>query len=319
MALDLTGIRAAHERIKPRLHNTAVLTSSSLNARLGAQLFFKCENFQKTGSFKARGALNAVFSLTTEQAARGVATHSSGNHGAAVAWAASLRGIPCHVVMPQNSSRFKIHMAETYGARLTFCEPTSSAREAACQAVLIATGASLIHPFADERVIAGQATASVELMETVPDLNLITCPVGGGGLLAGTAVAAKLTKPSVRVIATEPGGADDTARSFASGQLVANQEPRTIADGLRANLGRPNFDLMVRYVDEVSTVSEAAIEQAMRMVWETLKILIEPSAAVPVAALLERRYAFHPTSRIGIILTGGNIDLDALPWPPRPV
>jgi threonine dehydratase len=313
MPLDLAAIRAAHDRIRPHIHRTPVLTSARLDDAAGASLFFKCENFQKAGAFKARGATNAVLLLSDAEAARGVATHSSGNHAAALARAARLRGIPAYIVMPSNSSAVKIRAVEGYGGRITFCEPTAAAREQTCARIIAETGAALIHPFTDERVMAGQGTAALELLEDIPDLDTLLCPVGGGGLLAGTAVAAKALHPALRVIAAEPTGADDAARSFAAKHRIPIEHPHTIADGLRTSIGEPNLAIMLRHVDAVIPVSEEAIVAAMRTIWETLKIVIEPSAAVACAALLERRSSV-PGRRIGLILTGGNIDLDALPW-----
>ena len=313
MRLDFHSIRAAHKRISPHIHRTPVLTSSRLDAASGASLFFKCENFQKVGAFKARGATNAVFSLDDATARRGVATHSSGNHGAALARAAKLRGIPAHIVMPSNSAKVKVRAVESYGARVVFCEPTEAARESACADVIAKTGATLIHSFENEDVIAGQGTAAVELLEDVPDLDLVMCPVGGGGLLCGTAVAAKSMRPKIKVIAVEPANADDAAQSFRAGRLIRTEKKFTIADGLRTNVGAPNFAIIQRHVDDIVTVSEEAIIWAMRTIWETMKIIIEPSAAVPYAAILESKIDIGG-KRGGIILTGGNIDLDALPW-----
>jgi len=313
MWLDFDSIRSAHERIRPYIHRTPVLTSSRLNEASGASLFFKCENFQKIGAFKARGAANAVFSLDDATARRGVATHSSGNHGAAVARAAKLRGIPAHIVMPSNSAKVKIRTVESYGAHIVFCEPTEEAREAACADVLSKTGATLIHSFENPNVIAGQGTAAVELLEDVPDLDLVMCPVGGGGLLSGTAVAAKSMRPKIKVVAVEPQNVDDAAQSFRAGRVIHTEKKFTIADGLRTNIGEPNFAIMKRYVDDILTVSEDAIISAMRTIWETMKIIVEPSAAVPFAAIQDRRIDVAG-NRIGIILTGGNVDLDALPW-----
>jgi len=317
MTLDLPAIRAAHERIRPRIHRTTVLTSSRLNEASGAPLFFKCENFQKIGAFKARGATNAVFSLDEATAPRGVATHSSGNHGAAVARAAKLRGIPAQIVMPSNSAKVKIRAVESYGARVVFCEPTEEAREVTCADVISKTGATLIHSFENPDVIAGQGTAAVELLEDVPDLDLVMCPVGGGGLLAGTAVAAKSMRPNIKVIAVEPANADDAAQSFRAGKRIVTEKKFTIADGLRTNVGEANFAIIQCYVDNIVTVSEEAIVSAMRTIWETMKIIVEPSAALPYAAIQERKIDIAG-DRIGIILTGGNVDLDALPWIPTP-
>ncbi len=313
MFLDLDSIRAAHERIRLDINHTPVLTSSRLDDASGASLFFKCENFQKIGAFKARGATNAVFSLDDATALCGVATHSSGNHGAALARAAKLRGIPAHIVMPSNSAKVKVRAVETYGAHIVFCEPTEAARESACADVIAKTGATLIHSFENEDVMAGQGTAAVELLEEVHEVDLVMCPVGGGGLLCGTAVAAKSMRPKIKVIAVEPANADDATQSFRAGRLIHTEKKFTIADGLRTNVGVPNFPIIQRYVDDIVTVSEEAIISAMRTVWETMKIVIEPSAAVPYAAILESKIDIGG-KRVGIILTGGNVDLDALPW-----
>ena len=313
MFLDLDSIRAAHEQIRLYINHTPMLTSSRLDDASGALLFFKCENFQKIGAFKARGATNAVFSLDDATALCGVATHSSGNHGAALARAAKLRGIPAHIVMPSNSAKVKVRAVESYGAHIVFCEPTEAARESACADVIAKTGATLIHSFENEDVIAGQGTAAVELLEDVPDVDLVICPVGGGGLLCGTAVAAKSMRPKVKVVAAEPANVDDTAQSFRAGRRIYTKKKFTIADGLRTNVGAPNFPIIQRYVDDIVTVSEEAIVLAMRTIWETMKIIIEPSAAVPYAAILESKIDIGG-KRVGIILTGGNVDLDALPW-----
>lgn len=317
MSLDLAAIRDAHDRIRPHIVRTPVLTSEALDAANGGTLFFKCENLQKIGAFKARGAANAIFALTETEAARGVATHSSGNHAAAVARAACLRGIPAYIVMPTNSAKSKIRNVEREGGRITFCEPNDRARQETCERLIAATGAVMIHPFNDYRVMAGQGTAVLELLDEVPDLDLILCPVGGGGLLCGTAVAAKALRPGIRVIATEPAGADDAARSFRAGRITPAEKVDTIADGLRTTVGPLNFPLIRQHVDEVVTVSEAGIATAMRSLWEDLKILIEPSCAVPYAAILEKQVNVAGL-RTGIILTGGNVDLDALPWAAKP-
>jgi len=311
--IDLPIILSAHERIRPHIHRRLVLTSSRLDEASGASLFFKCENFQKIGAFKARGATNAVFSLDDATARRGVATHSSGNHGAAVARAAKLRGIAAHIVMPSNSAKVKIRAVESYGGRVVFCEPTEEARETVCVNVIAKTGATLIHSFENPDVIAGQGTAAVELLEDAPDLDFVMCPIGGGGLLAGTAVAARSMRPKIRVVAAEPENADDAAQSFRAGRVIQTKKKFTIADGLRTNVGEPNFAIIKRYVDDVVTVNEEAIVLAMRAIWETMKIVVEPSAAVPFAAIQERKID-AAGKRAGIILTGGNVDLDALPW-----
>ena len=312
-ALNLDTIHAAHQRIRPYVHRTPVLTNSWLNDACRATLFFKCENFQRVGAFKARGASNAVFALDDEIAQRGVATHSSGNHGAAVARAAKLRGVPAHIVMPANSAKVKIRSVESYGAHVVFCEPTEESREIQCAEVINKTGATLIHSFENEHVIAGQGTAAMELLEDVPDLDVIMCPVGGGGLLSGTAIAARSIRPQITVIAVEPENADDAAQSFRAGRRLVTEKKFTIADGLRTNIGEPNFAIVQQYVDNIVTVSEEAIVSAMRTIWETMKIVIEPSAAVPYAAIQESKIDIGG-KRIGIILTGGNVDLDALPW-----
>ena len=312
MAIDLDRIRTAHERIRGYIKRTPVLTSERLDRSSGANLFFKCENFQEIGAFKARGATNAVFSLDDATAKRGVATHSSGNHGTALARAAKLRGIPAHIVMPKNSAKVKIRAVEEFGGHVIFCEPNDAAREAACADVIAKTSATLIHSFENEDVIAGQGTAAIELLEDA-DVDLLMCPVGGGGLLSGTAVAAKSLKPKIRVIAAEPANADDTAQSFHTKKRMVTEKKFTIADGLRTNVGEKTFPIIERYVDDVITVSEEAIVSAMRTIWETVKIVIEPSAAVPYAAIAEGKIDIGG-KRVGIILTGGNVDLDALPW-----
>jgi threonine dehydratase len=311
--VNLDTVRAAHERIRPHIHRTPILTNSWLNDASKASMFFKCENFQKVGAFKARGATNAIFALDDETARRGVATHSSGNHGAAVARAAKLRGIPAHIVMPSNSAKVKIRAVESYSAQVVFCEPTEESRELKCAEVIYKTAATLIHSFENEHVIAGQGTAAMELLEDIADLDVIMCPVGGGGLLSGTAVAAKSVRPQIKVIAVEPENADDAAQSFRAERRLVTEKKFTIADGLRTNVGEPNFAIIRQYVDVIVTVSEEAIISAMRTIWETMKIVIEPSAAVPYAAIQQGKIDVA-NKKIGIILTGGNVDLDALPW-----
>jgi threonine dehydratase len=311
--LNLDTIRAAHQRIRPYIHRTPVLTSSWLNDASRASIFFKCENLQNVGAFKARGATNAVFALDDKIVGRGVATHSSGNHGAAVARAAKLRRVAAHIVMPSNSAKVKIRAVESYGAHVVFCEPTEESRETTCAEVINQTGATLIHSFENEHVIAGQGTAAIELLEDVLDLDVIMCPVGGGGLLSGTAIAAKSMRPQIKVIAVEPENADDAAQSFRAGRRLVTEKKFTIADGLRTNIGEPNFGIVQQHVDDIVTVSEEAIVSAMRTIWETMKIVIEPSAAVPYAAIAEHIIDVEG-KRVGIILTGGNVDLDSLPW-----
>jgi threonine dehydratase len=313
IAVDLASIRAAHARIRSHVHRTPVLTSRSLDAVAGAILFFKCENLQKIGAFKARGACNAVFSLDEAEASRGVVTHSSGNHGAALAWAAARRGIPAWVVMPENSAQIKKAAVQGLGATVRFCAPTLEARDTTCAAVQAETGALLIHPYDDWRVIAGQGTAALELLEQVPDLDVVITPVGGGGLLSGTAIASRGIDPSIRVYGAEPAGADDAWQSLQSGRIVPQTDPHTIADGLRSSLGAKTFAVLSTLVESIGTTSEEAIVRAMRLTWDKLKMVIEPSAAVPLAALLERKLPVAG-QRVGIVVSGGNVDLDRLPW-----
>jgi threonine dehydratase len=311
--LTLAAIRDAHERIRDRIHRTPVLTSSTLDEQSGGKLFFKCENLQKGGAFKARGATNAVFSLSDAEAARGVATHSSGNHAAALSRAAKLRGIPAYVVMPNNAPKAKRAAVERLGGKIVFCEPTIPAREAAAAKVIAETGATLIHPFDDLRVMAGQGTATLELLEQAPDLDIIVAPIGGGGLVSGTAMAATSLKPGIRVIGAEPAGADDASRSFKAGKLIPLTQANTIADGLRSSMSERTFAEIRSHVSDVVTVTEESIVAAMRAVWEVLKIVIEPSGAVSYSAIVENRIDVRG-KRVGIILTGGNLDLDRLPW-----
>jgi len=306
-------ITQARERITGKVNLTPVFTSSTLDGLSGARLHFKCENLQKGGAFKARGATNAVFALSEREARRGVATHSSGNHGAALARAAALRGIRSYVVMPDNTAQAKRDAVARYGAEITWCAPTLAARESTVRQVLTSTGATLVHPYDDLRVMAGQGTAAVELLEAVPNLDVLLCPVGGGGLLSGCAVAARTIKPDIRVIGVEPSGADDAARSLRAGSIVPVEHPNTIADGLRATIGERPFAEIRRLVAEIVTVTDEAIVRAMRQMWEVLKIVVEPSGAVPYAALLDAPAALRGR-RIGIIVSGGNLDLDHLPW-----
>ena len=310
---DLLMIRAAHERIAPRIHRTPVITSSSLDQIAGAQLYFKCENLQRTGSFKIRGATNAVFSLTDEQAVRGVAAPSSGNHGAALAQAARWRGIPAFVVMPSNSSAAKKRAVEAYGGQITECEPNMASREATCAALIEKTGAHLVHAYNDVRVIAGQGTATLELLEQVPDLDIVIAPVSGGGLLSGTAIAAKSMRPGIRVVAGEPKNADDAFRSLASGKLEPAATAETMADGLRATLCPLTFAILRERVDEISLVTEEEIVAAMLLLWERAKLVIEPSGAVAAATVLHRKIGAEG-KKVGVILSGGNMDLHKLPF-----
>jgi threonine dehydratase len=292
------------------------MTSQTLNSLAGAQLYFKCENLQKCGAFKARGATNAVFSLSDAEARNGVATHSSGNHAAALARAATLRGVPAYIVMPNNAPQAKQAAVSRYGGNIIFCEPTLQARESTAQRIIAETGATLVHPYDDLRVMAGQATTAVELLEEVSDVDIILCPVGGGGHLSGVSVASKTLKPKVRVIGVEPDGADDASRSFRSRQIEPMLNPQTIADGLRTSLGTKPFAEIRRYVDDIVTVSEEAIITSMRQIWEVMKIIVEPSGAVPYAAVIAGKLSIQ-TQKIGIILSGGNLDLDSYPWMAR--
>ena len=310
---DLAAIRAAAARIQPFVRRTPLLGDETLDAQFRARLIFKCENLQRGGAFKLRGASNAVLSLPESLASRGVATHSSGNHGAALALAAKLRGIPAVVVMPENSSAVKIAAVRNYGAEVIFCRPGRIAREAALAELLAKREMSLVHPYDDYRVIAGQGTACLELIEQHPRLDLVLTPVGGGGLLSGTAIAAKGLLPHTRVIGIEPEQADDAWRSFRSGERILLDAPDTVADGLRSSLGVRNFAVIRRCVDDIVRVSEDAILQAVRLVLERLKVLIEPSAAVVMAALIEGRLDVAGLD-VGIILSGGNVDLDTAHW-----
>jgi threonine dehydratase len=309
----LADIQAAHQRIAPHVHRTPVYTSQLLDEITGAQLFFKCENLQKTGAFKARGASNAVLCLSDEQAAAGVATHSSGNHAAALALAAAGRGIAAHIVMPANASEVKKAAVAAYGGFIIECEPTLQAREETLARVVEQTGAHAVHPYDDARVIAGQGTVSIELMEQVPGLDVVVVPVGGGGLLAGTALAVKGLSPKTEVLAVEPAGADDAFRSFGTGQRVLQTCPDTIADGLRSSLGLINFEIMLRTVDTVITVDDERIKEAMRLQWTRLKSVVEPSGAVSFAGVLDYPERFRGR-RVGLIISGGNLDPDNLPW-----
>ena len=310
---DLQAILEAQRRISPYIEKTPVMISYPLDELAMALLFFKCENLQLSGSFKIRGAANAVFSLSEAEAARGVVTHSSGNHGAALALAAQLRGIRAWVVMPRNAPKVKIRAVEAYGAEITFCDPRQDAREAAAAQLLRSTGATLIHPYDDDRVIAGQATAALELLEEIPDLDMICAPVSGGGLLSGTAIAAKSLRPEIMIAGCEPANADDASRSLASGHIEDAAPMFTIADGLRATLAPRTFAILRERVDKILLVSETEIVESMRLVTEHLRCTVEPSGAVAASPALHRQIAGNVEElRIGIILSGGNLDTDAL-------
>lgn len=313
MRLEIEQILQAHERIRDKVHRTPVMTSQSMDQKAGANLFFKCENLQSAGAFKARGATNAVFSLTEDAAKRGVVTHSSGNHAAALARAAKLRGIPAYVVIPTSAPAAKVAATRRYGAEVIFCAPTLQARETTAREVIERTGAIFIHAYDDLRVMAGQGTLALELLEDVPDLDVILASVGGGGQLSGVAVAAKAVRPGIQVIGVEPTQADDAARSLKAGHIIPSTNPTTVADGLLTSLSERTFAEIRQHVDDIVTVSEQGIVSAMRRIWEIMKLVVEPSGAVPYAAVLEERVDVKQ-KRVGIVLSGGNLDLDKLPW-----
>ena len=310
---SLSDIRAAHDRIQPYIHRTPILTSSAINQIAGCEIYFKCENFQKVGAFKARGAANAVVKLSPEQRAKGVATHSSGNHAAALARAASVAGIPSYIVMPANAPEIKKKAVKGYGGEIIECEPTLQARETTLEAVVERTGAVFIPPFEYLDVIEGQSTCVLELLEDQPNLDVIMAPVGGGGLLGGTALAAHYLNSAIEVIAGEPQGADDAFRSFQAGSIQPNTKTNTIADGLLTTVGKINFELIQAYVKDVSLATDVETIEAMRLLYERMKIVVEPSGAVTLAALLANKDRFAG-KKVGIILSGGNVDLGKLPF-----
>ncbi len=303
----------AHERIRPHIHRTPVLTSSYFNDLVGADLFFKCENFQKAGAFKVRGASNAVFGLDTEKAEKGVATHSSGNHALSLSYAAGRRGIPCHVVMPRSAPQAKKDAVRGYGGIITECEPSTSSREATFAEVERETGAEFVHPYNDPRVIAGQATCSREFVEQTDGLDMMVAPVGGGGMISGTCLTLSTLAPEVEIIASEPEQADDAYRSFKAGRIIADDAPVTIADGLKVPLKERTWHFVSNYVTDILTASEDEIIEAMKLTWQRMKIVMEPSCAVPLATILKNKDRFAG-KRVGVIITGGNVDLDLLPW-----
>jgi threonine dehydratase len=312
-ALTINEIRLAAKRIRPYAKRTPVLTCASLDKQVGTHVFLKCENLQKTGAFKFRGACNAVFSLDKRALERGVVTHSSGNHAQALSLAARLRGIEAYIVMPSSAPQVKKAAVEDYGGKITFCEPTLAARESTQALVIAKTGATMVHPYNNYQVIAGQGTAALELLEDVPDLEVILVPVGGGGLLSGTAIAASEISPGIRVIGAEPERADDAFRSMEAGRIIPSVNPQTIADGLVTSLGDLTFPIIKERVDQIVTVSEEGIVAAMRFVWERAKIIVEPSAAVALGIMWEHKIKLAGL-RVGVILSGGNVDLDRLPW-----
>ncbi|MGD9976364.1 MAG: pyridoxal-phosphate dependent enzyme [Bacteroidales bacterium] len=310
---DVSNIELAYNRIKYAVHKTPVLTAGSINSILGAQVFLKCENFQKVGAFKYRGATNAVLRLTDQETKCGVATHSSGNHAAALALSAANRGIPAYIVMPENAPAIKKKAVAGYGGRIIFCTPTQKAREETLHKIQQETGATFIHPYNNFDVICGQGTAALELVEAARSLDIVIAPVGGGGLLSGTATYIKGKFPSMLVYGAEPRNADDAFRSLRDGIIHPSDSPKTIADGLLTSLCPLTYTILSRKCDEILTVSENSIIEAMRMIWERMKIIIEPSSAVPVAAMLENPQKFR-RKRVGVIISGGNVDLDNLPW-----
>ncbi len=304
---------AAHDRIRPHIRRTPVRSSDYLNELSGAQLFFKCENFQEPGAFKVRGATNAVFGLTEAQAQKGVATHSSGNHASCLSYAAMLRGIPCNVVMPRTAPQAKKDTVRRYGGVITECEPSTSSREATFAQVQAATGGDFVHPYNDPRVIAGQGTCSREFIEQVDGLDMVVAPIGGGGMISGTCLTLSTLAPETKVIAAEPEQADDAYRSFKAGHIIADDAPKTIADGLLVPLKDLTWHFVSTHVSEIYTASEDEIIEAMKLTWKHLRVVMEPSSAVPLAVVLKNRDAFRG-KRVGIIITGGNVDLDKLPW-----
>lgn len=304
---------AAHERIRPHIRQTPVRTSDHLNELAGCELFFKCENFQEPGAFKVRGATNAVFGLTDAQAKNGVATHSSGNHASCLSYAAMLRGIPCNVVMPRTAPQAKKDTVRRYGGVITECETSTSSREATFAEVQARTGGDFVHPYNDPRVIAGQGTCSAEFMQQTGGLDMVVAPIGGGGMISGTCLTLSTLAPETKVIAAEPDQADDAYRSFKAGHIIADDAPKTIADGLLVPLKDLTWHFVSNHVSEIYTASEDEIIDAMKLTWKHLRVVMEPSSAVPLAVVLKNRAAFRG-KRVGIIITGGNVDLDKLPW-----
>lgn len=304
---------AAHERIRPHINRTPVRSSAFLNELTGAQLFFKCENFQEPGAFKVRGATNAVFGLDDAQAAKGVATHSSGNHASCLSYAAARRGIPCNVVMPRTAPQAKKDTVVRYGGKITECEPSTTSREATFAEVQAETGGDFVHPYNDPRVIAGQGTCAREFMEQTDGLDMVVAPIGGGGMISGTCLTLSTQAPECQVIAAEPEQADDAYRSFKAGHIIADDAPKTIADGLLVPLKDLTWHFVSNHVSDILTASDAEIIEAMKLTWKHLRVVMEPSSAVPLATILKNKDRFAG-KRVGIIITGGNVDLDRLPW-----
>ena len=311
--VTLKDIEAAHERIRPFIHRTPVFTNSSLNKLSGAELYFKCDNFQKVGSFKIRGATNTVEQLTIEELNRGVATTSSGNHGAALSMAVTRRGGKTKVVMPNNTPEIKVNNVERNGGEVVWCEPEQESRESVLKELIEKTGAVVVHPYNDERIMAGQGTCAKELLEDYPDLDTIVSPVSGGGLLSGTLLSSKALKGNIQVFGAEPVEADDAYRSLKLGKIVPNETINTICDGLRAQIGTLTFPVIADLVDDIITVTEEEIIDSMRMIWERLKMIVEPSSSIALGAILKNKDKFNG-KKVGLIISGGNVDLDHLPW-----
>jgi threonine dehydratase len=311
--LTIDDVKQAHERIRPYIHRTPVLTSTYLNELTGARLYFKCENFQKAGAFKVRGACNAVFGLSDEDAKNGVCTHSSGNHALSLSYAAGQRGIPCNVVMPRTAPDAKKAAVRGYGGKITECEPSTSSREEVFAKVQAETGGEFVHPYNDLRVITGQATCSLELMQEVDDLDAVVAPIGGGGMISGTCLTLSNIAPNVEIYAAEPEQADDAYRSFKAGHIIADDAPVTVADGLKVPLKENTWHYVSNFVTDILTASEDEIIEAMKLTWERMKIVMEPSSAVPLAVILKNPEVFAG-KKVGVIITGGNVDLDKLPW-----
>jgi len=311
--VTLKDIEAAHERIRPLIHRTPVFTNSSLNKLSGAELYFKCDNFQKAGSFKIRGATNTVEQLTIEELNRGVATTSSGNHGAALSMAVTRRGGKTKVVMPNNTPEIKVNNVERNGGEVVWCEPEQESRESVLKELIEKTGAVVVHPYNDERIMAGQGTCAKELLEDYPDLDTIVSPVSGGGLLSGTLLSSKALKTNIQVFGAEPAEADDAYRSLKLGKIVPNETINTICDGLRAQIGTLTFPVIADLVDDIITVTEEEIIDSMRMIWERLKMIVEPSSSITLGAVLKNKDRFNG-KKVGLIISGGNVDLDHLPW-----
>ncbi|QKG80715.1 pyridoxal-phosphate dependent enzyme [Tenuifilum thalassicum] len=313
MIPDFRDIENAYQLIKNHINRTPVFSSSSINSILGCHTWFKCENFQKVGAFKFRGATHSILKLKPDEAANGVITHSSGNHAAALSLAAAVRGIPAYIIMPENAPGIKKKAVAGYGGQITFCKPTQKAREETMLKIKAETNATFIHPYDSFNVICGQGTASLELLQEHPDLDIVIAPVGGGGLLSGTAAYIKGKNPKIKVYGAEPQNADDAYRSLIDKKIYPSVNPQTIADGLLTSLSPLTFSTLLQHCDGILTVSESSIIKAMRMVWERMKIIIEPSSAVPVAAILEHGEKFR-NKKVGVIISGGNVDLDHLPW-----